>query len=153
MVRRSQNPGINSRSTISKLFAEVSDLVPVPDGVILRTDDDVRVWRQFTQSRPASSWREIDLLLLAKAVRLEGEIKRYQTELDAMGVLVENANGILRPNPLIAIIDLAHRQQLSIFRMLSLCLLPQSHKGFNVQGVEQNKIRGNMTDVDDLITR
>lgn len=49
--------------------------VPVPQGVQLRNDAERVIWDQFTRARAREDWRDMDLLLLAKVVRIR-EIAR-----------------------------------------------------------------------------
>ena len=50
-------------------------------------------------------WRDMDLILLAKIVKMEADIRAAQVELDAVGMMVENKRGTQIPNPLISVID------------------------------------------------
>ena len=47
----------------------------------------------------------MDLILLAKIVKMEADIRAAQMELDAVGMMVENKHGKQIPNPLISVID------------------------------------------------
>ena len=47
----------------------------------------------------------MDLILLAKIVRMEADIRVAQIELDAMGMMIENKRGTPIPNPLLSVID------------------------------------------------
>ena len=40
--------------------------------------------------RARSDWRDMDLILLAKIVKMEADIRAAQIELDAMGMVIEN---------------------------------------------------------------
>lgn len=62
----------------------------------------------------------MDLLLLAKVVRMEADIRSHQSEVEKMGVIVENQRGTQIPNPLLAIIDTVERRQLAVIRSMSL---------------------------------
>ena len=46
----------------------------------------------------------MDLILLAKIVKMEADIRAAQVELDAAGMMVENKRGTQIPNPLISVI-------------------------------------------------
>ena len=94
--------------------------VPLPDGVILRSDEEIVIWEQFTRARTREYWRDMDLLLLAKVVRMEADIRKHQETLDRSGVLIQNKRGTLIPNPLIAVIDTLERRQLAVIRSMSL---------------------------------
>ena len=62
----------------------------------------------------------MDLILLAKIVKMEADIRAAQVELDAVGMMVENKRGTQIPNPLISVIDTLERRQLAGIRSISL---------------------------------
>lgn len=61
----------------------------------------------------------MDLILLAKIVKMEADIRAAQMELDAVGMMVENKRGTQIPNPLISVIDTLERRQLAVIRSMS----------------------------------
>ena len=64
-------------------------------------------------------WRDMDLILLAKIVKMEADIRAAQVELDAVGMMVENKRGTQIPHPLISVIDTLERRQLAVIRSMS----------------------------------
>ena len=62
----------------------------------------------------------MDLILLAKVVKMEADIRTAQLELDAVGMMVANKRGTQIPNPLISVIDTLERRQLAVIRSMSL---------------------------------
>lgn len=110
----------NSVTASVEGFRGAIQSVPLPDGVVLRSDEEVVIWEQFTRARTREDWRDMDLLLLAKVVRMEADIRRHQDTLDRSGVLIQNKRGTLVPNPLIAVIDTLERRQLAVIRSMSL---------------------------------
>jgi len=102
-------------------FAGVTDdaILP-PAGVKQRSAKEHLIWSQFTRARAKSDWCDMDLILLAKIVRIEADIRAAQTELDAMGMMVENKRGTQIPHPLISVIDTLERRQLAVIRSMSL---------------------------------
>ena len=62
----------------------------------------------------------MDLILLAKIVRMEADIRTAQAELDEVGIIAENKRGTSIPNPLLSIIDTRERRQLAVIRSMSL---------------------------------
>ena len=62
----------------------------------------------------------MDLILLTKIVRMEADIRTAQTELDEVGMMVENKRGTPIPNPLLSVIDTLERRQLAVIRSMSL---------------------------------
>ena len=73
-----------------------------------------------TRARSKSDWRDMELILLAKIVKMEADIRAAQVELDAVGMMVENKRGTQIPNPLISVIDTLERPQLAVIRSISL---------------------------------
>lgn len=92
----------------------------MPDGVALKTEDEVIIWRQFTRARAKDAWRDFDLVLLSKVVRIEADLRKYQAMLDTSGPLIKNKRETLIENPLLRVIDTLQRQQLAIIRSMSL---------------------------------
>jgi len=101
-------------------FSGAIDSVPMPQGVELRSDEERVIWDQFTRARAREDWRDMDLLLLAKVVRMEADIRKHQEDVDAQGWIVENQRGTQIPNPLVAIIDTIERRQMAVIRSMSL---------------------------------
>ena len=60
----------------------------------------------------------MDLILLAKVVKMEADIRTAQLELDAVGMMVANKRGTQIPNPLISVIDTLERRQLAVIRSM-----------------------------------
>jgi len=101
-------------------FSGAIDSVPMPQGVELRSDEERVIWDQFTRARAREDWRDMDLLLLAKVVRMEADIRKHQETLDRSGVLIQNKRGTLVANPLLAVIDTLERRQMAVIRSMSL---------------------------------
>jgi hypothetical protein len=72
-------------------------------------------------------------VLLAKVVRLEADIRKYQVMLDTSGPLIKNKRETVVENPLLRVIDTMQRQQLAIIRSMSL----------NQQGVDPRTMNDN----------
>ena len=101
-------------------FKGAIESVPLPQGVELRSEDEMVIWGQSTRARAREDWRDMDLLLLAKVVRMEADIRQHQAAVEAQGVIIENQRGTPIPNPLLAIIDTVERRQLAVIRSMSL---------------------------------
>ena len=110
----------NSVTTALGGFKGAIESVPLPQGVELRSEDEMVIWGQFTRARAREDWRDMDLLLLAKVVRMEADIRQHQAAVEAQGVIIENQRGTPIPNPLLAIIDTVERRQLAVIRSMSL---------------------------------
>jgi len=101
-------------------FKGAIESVPLPQGVELRSDEEMVIWGQFTRVRAREDLSDMDLLLLAKVVRMEADIRQHQAAVEAQGVINENQRGTPIPNPLLAIIDTVERRQLAVIRSMSL---------------------------------
>ena len=73
MAAKKQQLGRNSAANVVRLVSEMSDQVALPAGVILRDEAEMVIWQQFTRARARDGWRDFDLLIVAKAVRLEAD--------------------------------------------------------------------------------
>ncbi|MBK5203914.1 MAG: hypothetical protein JJD98_00445 [Polaromonas sp.] len=153
MAAKKQQLGRNSAANVVKLVSEMAEQVALPAGVILRNDAEMVIWKQFTHARAREGWRDFDLLIVAKAVRLEADIRKYQQALDKSSPIVKSDKGTQIVNPFFAVIDNLQRQQLALIRSLSLNQTGQDPRTLNGQGQEQSRLRGVMAEVDDLIAR
>ena len=124
-------PDKNSTTAAVAGFQGPMGNIPPPEGVLLRSDEERVIWRQFSRARSREDWRDMDLLLLAKIVRLEADIRKHQTALDASGVILENRRGTPIPNPLLAVIDTLERRQMAVIRSMSLNLTASDPRTLN----------------------
>ena len=95
---------------------------------------DLTLNTQFGASSPARAredWRDLDLLLLAKVVRMEADIRQHQETLDRSGVLIQNKRGTLVANPLLSVVDTLERRQLAVIRSMSLNQLASDPRTIN----------------------
>ena len=107
-------------SAVAGFVGAINDRIPLPAGVELRSESELIIWHQFTRARARSDWRDMDLILLAKIVKMEADIRAAQIELDAMGMMIENKHGAPIPNPWLSVIDTLQRRQLAVIRSMSL---------------------------------
>ena len=140
-MSQKRRPDSNSTTAAIDGFRGAIKSVPLPEGVHLRSDDEVIIWEQFTRARAREDWRDMDLLLLAKVVRMEADIRRHQETLDRSGVLIQNKRGTLIPNPLIAVIDTLERRQLAVIRSMSLNQQASDPRTLNAAGQNVNASR------------
>lgn len=128
--------------------------IPLPSGVELRSDEERIIWRHFTRARARQDWRDFDLLLLAKAVRLEADIRKHQEKLDFSGPLIKNKRETLVENPLIRVVDTLQRQQLALIRSMSLTQDGSDPRTMNAAGKEQQNAETVMREIsmDSLIS-
>lgn len=119
-------------------FAQIADEINLPDGVDFADYDEKLIWSQFTKTRSKDSWRDFDLVLLAKIVKLESRIRKHQAEIDAMGAIIENQRGTPIENPLFRVVDVLQRQQMAIIRSMSLNQTASDPRTLNATG---NKVK------------
>ena len=130
-------------------FKGAMDSVPLPQGVELRSDKEVVIWDQFTRARAREDWRDMDLLLLAKVVRMEADIRSYQAQVEQQGSIVENQRGTPIPNPLLNIIDTVERRQLAVIRSMSLNQQASDPRTLNGSAKNVSKARTAIDDASD----
>jgi len=122
-------------------FSNAASEIPMPEGVDLITEEQKTIWNQFTKTRSKDSWRDFDLVLLSKVVRLESDIRKYQNMLDNSGVLIKNKRESLVENPLIRVIDTLQRQQMAIIRSMSLNQTASDPRVLNATGKTDSSAR------------
>ena len=91
---------------------------PAPPSGYQLSDEETEVWGEMITVR--EEWRNFDLILLVKIVRLEVKIKQWWTTLDKSGPMIRNPRGTLIENPILRSIDTLQRQQLSIITKIQL---------------------------------
>ncbi len=122
------------------------DILP-PAGVELRSDKEHLIWNQFTRARAKEDWPNMDLILLAKIVKMEADIRTAQVELDAVGMMVENKRGTQIPNPLISVIDTLERRRLAVIRSMSLNQTAHDPRTINGTAKVESEARAALKDV------
>lgn len=146
MTRR-YTSGLRTTSKVVQL-ATARD-IPVPEGVTLRSEEERIIWQQFTQARASGDWREFDLILLAKVVRLEADIRKYQAVLAGVEPVLENRRGKDHAHPLFNVIDTLQRQQLAIIRSMSLTATGRDSRTMAGNAAAGRKLREAKADLDD----
>jgi len=131
----------NSTSAALAGFAGAMEPVPLPDGVTLRDDDERVIWGQFSRARAREDWRDMDLILLTKIVKMESDIRKHQTALDETGVLLENKRGTMVANPLLTVIDMLERRQMAVIRSMSLNQQASDPRTINASAKNETKAR------------
>lgn len=129
----------DSASAATQMLQSASNEVQLPEGVELRNVAETTIWRQFTRARAGDAWRDFDLVLLAKVVRLESDIRKYQEMLDISGPLIKNKKETLIENPMLRVIDTLQRQQLAIIRSMSLTQTNQDPRTMNAGALDEKK--------------
>ena len=90
----------------------------------------------------------MDLILQAKIVKMEADIRAAQVELDAVGMMVENKRGTQIPNPQISVIDTLERRQLAVIRSMSLNQTAQDPRTINGTTKVECEARAALKDFD-----
>jgi len=130
-------------------FAQAGQVVALPRGITLDNEQEEIIWEQFTATRSPDSWRDFDLVLLAKIVKIEARIRKHQKELDAMGSIIENQRGTPIENPLFRIIDTLTRQQMAVIRSMSLNQTKSDPRVLNATGTKSAAVKAVIDDLDD----
>lgn len=89
----------------------------VPDGYTLKETESI-VWEQMINVR--EEWRDFDLVLMVKVVKLEVKIREWWDMLEKSGPMIRNPRGTLIENPILRSIDTLQRQQLSVITKMQL---------------------------------
>ena len=86
---------------------------------------------------------------------MEADIRTAQTELDDVGMMVENKRGTPIPNPLLSVIDTLERRQLAVIRSMSLNQTASNPRTLNGFAKLETKARSAIAKVgaDDFIAR
>ena len=137
----------SATSTVAGFAVVIDDAILPPAGVELRSDKVHLIWSQFTRARVKEDWRDMDLILLAKIVKMEADIRTAQVELDAVGMMVENKRGTQIPNPLISVIDTLERRQLAVIRSMSLNQTASDPRTINGTAKVESEARAALKDV------
>lgn len=124
----------DSTTAQTRVLQQAGKEIPVPQGIELNSDEEMLLWRQFSTTRSSDVWRDFDLVLLAKVVKLEAAIRKYQATLDASGPLIKNKRETLVENPLFKVVDTLQRQQLAIIRSMSLNQTDSDPRTLNATG-------------------
>jgi|TARA_X000000950_G_scaffold135045_1_gene168052 hypothetical protein len=110
----------SATSAVAGFVGAINDRIPLPAGAELRSEAELIIWHKFTRARARSDWRDMDLILLAKIVKMEADIRAAQIELNAMGIIIENKCSNPIPNPRLSVIETIERRQLVVIRSMSL---------------------------------
>jgi hypothetical protein len=94
------------------------------------------------------------LIIVAKAVRLEADIRKHQLMLDKSSPIVKNDKGTQIVNPFFSVVANLQSQQSSLMRSLSQNQTAQDPRKMNGQGQEKARLKRVVIDpYDDLIAR
>ena len=80
-------------------------------------------------------------------MKMEADIRAAQTELDAMGMMVENKRGAPIRNPLLSVIDTLERRQLAVIRSMSPNQTASDPRTINGSAKVEGEVRAALRDV------
>ena len=121
MARKPQRAGNNTVSHAAKVFQGANDIPMIPMGFPQDNLEYSEVWATFVTARPADDWLPSDLVILARVVKTEIDIRKLDKQRDEEGFLVLNEKGTAQiENPLSRALDSLIRQQLAMVRSLHL---------------------------------
>ena len=106
------------KNSITAAIESAQHESPLPPKGYKLKDDEIEVWGEMISVR--EEWRNFDLILLVKIVRLEVKIRDWWSTLDKTGPMIRNPRGTLVENPILRSIDTLQRQQLSIITKMQL---------------------------------
>lgn len=135
-------------------FAQLGTSIAPPKGITLDTEEEKVIWEQFSSARAPDAWRDLDLVMLSKIVKIEARIRKHQLELEEMGAVIYNQRGTPIENPMFRVIDTLTRQQTTVIRSLSLNQTAQHPKVLNATGEKARAAQKVLESLDDdLIPR
>ena len=137
----------SATSAVAGFAGIIDDAILPPAGVELRSEKEHLIWSQFTRARAKEDWRDMDLILLAKIVKMEADIRAAQVELDQMGMMIENKRGTPIPNPFLSVIDTLERRQLAVIRSMSLNQTASDPRTINGTAKVEANARATLKDV------
>ena len=132
-------------------FANAQTTIPLPGVVKFSSEMEVELWEYVTAARSYDDWRDIDLMLLWKWVKLEQDLIAQQAAVDEEGVVVTGARGGPIENPRIRIMNLYEQRQLSIYRALGLNVTKSDPRVVKRNAAEEQKARRILKGADDLL--
>ena len=125
----------------------------VPTGIKLN-ELEQRIWEQFTKIRTNDQWREADLIVLARAVKLEQKIREIDMQLELEGYTLENARGTPVINPLVTVLNTFVLQQGRLLKMVGAMnrgLSPAEQQKAQREALESEKMKTELHPVDNTL--
>ena len=94
----------------------ISDRIPLPAGMELGSEAEIIIRHQFARASARSGRRDLDVTLSAKIVKMDADIYAAQSELDDLGMMIENKRWVQIAKPFLSAIDRFERRQILVFR-------------------------------------
>lgn len=114
------NNAIRTLEDQQKALRQRNESVPVPQGIVFNGPEEKLLWNQITRARPVDEWRTVDLLLVAKIVILEIQIREQEGLLEEEGVILKSNKNWPMENPRFRVLNQMQSRQLTIVRALAL---------------------------------
>ena len=139
--RKQQRKGSNSASRSVQAFKDVNNVVDLPYGYSLSDELEESLWTTFTRARSADDWRDMDLILVHKLVKMESDLRKQRELLEAEGYILTNQRGTDVENPRVRIMDSLERRQLAVIRSMSLNVTSSDPRTVKKQAADDDKAR------------
>ena len=94
----------------------INDRIPSPAGMQLGSEAEIIIGHQFARASARSGRRDLDVTLSAKIVKMDADIHAAQSELDDLGMMIENKRWVQIAKPFLSAIDRFERRQILVFR-------------------------------------
>lgn len=133
------------------VYTDMHAVPQVPEGVTLDSEEERILWRQYTQGRPVNAWRPTDLVVCAKIVKLEVEIRKAELQMSSESYLHHDHNGKVIPHPLLSVISMLQNRQLALIRASGLMTGVADVRTMNKIGQHMNDARVKMQKQDDSL--
>ena len=141
----------NSAKAAANRFAHLTTTIPLPVGCHFTAEVEHELWESFSSARSYADWRDVDLLMLWKLVKLERELRAQQELVEEEGAVVLGARGGPIENPRVRIMNLYEQRQLSIFRALGLNVTKSDPRIVKNNAAEDQKARRILAKADDWL--
>jgi hypothetical protein len=113
-------------------YAEQEKGYLVPEGLIPLTEREQLAWCQYCLAR--GSWKEAELRILHRAIRLETELEQLQEEASATPTIYEKPSGDLAEHPIHGCVRNKFKTLQSELRMVGLQCSPDRKAGVGNSG-------------------
>lgn len=144
-------PTLGGTAGQAMLYTDMNAAPQVPEGVTLDSEEERILWRQYTQGRPVNAWRPTDLVVCAKIVKLEVEIRKAEIQMSTESYLHHDHNGKVVPHPLLSVISMLQNRQLALIRASGLMTGVADVRTMNKIGQHMNDARVKMQKQDDSL--
>lgn len=134
---RAKKSQSNHHQGQSKAITDAKVVIEPPEGIVLDGNAEKTVWDQFVATRATSDWRPFDLVMLAKVVKLEVQLRDAQAMLKKTGLVISNKRGTPVANPLVVVTDTLTRQQMTIIRGMGILATGIDSRTIAKQGQDQ----------------